>query len=382
MTGVPGGEIPPSSEISTMMNLPPSPRREAGGTLAAWLTLLLAAGLYAAWWPLFLALVPDAIDPLSERLALLGMCLVFLATAAVPRYRHRVVALSHIALYVTTVHFFTLLWRNSLAEPYVAAVFVLLAAVTLSFVTLRALLAYSVSVVVLAIVVAALAPAPSDQAWFLVVGVISAQAMLAALSWRNLVLQSRARRSVARTRDFLRAVLDAIPDPVFVLDDKLRCLLVNEAMGGVRGAPATDTGGGAPRTGLLSELARDLPVALGSSAPVEKEIPLSRVDQPPGTALVKLRGSRLAAGTNCLVGVVRDISERKSLEESLQAKIRELEQARAKVSQLQGLLPICMHCGRIRSDGEWQALESYIESHSTAIFSHGLCHTCLAEHYP
>ncbi len=50
---------------------------------------------------------------------------------------------------------------------------------------------------------------------------------------------------------------------------------------------------------------------------------------------------------------------------------------------LAGLLPICAHCKSIRDDGGyWTALETYIESHSEAYFSHGLCSKCVAEHYP
>jgi hypothetical protein len=64
-------------------------------------------------------------------------------------------------------------------------------------------------------------------------------------------------------------------------------------------------------------------------------------------------------------------------------KIAQLESARAEVKHLQGLLPICMHCKKIRDDqNSWQRLELYIEAHSEAQFSHGLCDECLAQHYP
>jgi hypothetical protein len=42
-----------------------------------------------------------------------------------------------------------------------------------------------------------------------------------------------------------------------------------------------------------------------------------------------------------------------------------------------------MHCKRIRDDGSsWQKMESYIEQRSNAVFSHGLCDSCLDQHYP
>ncbi|MBI3451157.1 MAG: response regulator [Acidobacteria bacterium] len=71
------------------------------------------------------------------------------------------------------------------------------------------------------------------------------------------------------------------------------------------------------------------------------------------------------------------------LEAALIERMRELRAAGEHVRQLQGLLPICMHCRRIRDDGDtWKKLESYIEQHTGALFSHSLCNDCLAAHYP
>jgi hypothetical protein len=53
------------------------------------------------------------------------------------------------------------------------------------------------------------------------------------------------------------------------------------------------------------------------------------------------------------------------------------------VQTLEGLLPICSYCKRIRSENNsWEQLESYISEHSEARFSHGLCEDCLHKHYP
>lgn len=50
------------------------------------------------------------------------------------------------------------------------------------------------------------------------------------------------------------------------------------------------------------------------------------------------------------------------------------------VEMLEGLLPICSYCKRIRDDGgEWQALEKYIGDRSAATFTHGVCETCLEQ---
>jgi sigma-B regulation protein RsbU (phosphoserine phosphatase) len=65
------------------------------------------------------------------------------------------------------------------------------------------------------------------------------------------------------------------------------------------------------------------------------------------------------------------------LQHSLTERVRELEDALARVKQLQGLVPICSYCKKIRNDRNyWQQLESYISDHSEAKFSHGICPEC------
>ena len=49
---------------------------------------------------------------------------------------------------------------------------------------------------------------------------------------------------------------------------------------------------------------------------------------------------------------------------------------------LQGLLPLCSHCRRIKNaSNQWETLETYLESRSGAEFSHGICPTCARERY-
>lgn len=63
--------------------------------------------------------------------------------------------------------------------------------------------------------------------------------------------------------------------------------------------------------------------------------------------------------------------------------IQQLERALQEVKKLSGLLPICASCKKIRDDqGGWHRIETYISSHSEALFTHGLCPHCLNEHYP
>jgi len=66
-----------------------------------------------------------------------------------------------------------------------------------------------------------------------------------------------------------------------------------------------------------------------------------------------------------------------SLELELAARIADLQESLTQVKQLQGLLPICSYCKKIRDDSNyWQQVESYITGHSEAKFSHGICPEC------
>jgi hypothetical protein len=61
----------------------------------------------------------------------------------------------------------------------------------------------------------------------------------------------------------------------------------------------------------------------------------------------------------------------------LEEKVAQLEAALAVVKRLEGVIPICGVCKKIRDDKEsWQQMEKYISEHSQALFSHGLCPEC------
>jgi DNA-binding response OmpR family regulator len=58
----------------------------------------------------------------------------------------------------------------------------------------------------------------------------------------------------------------------------------------------------------------------------------------------------------------------------------ELETAIGRIRRLEGIIPICMYCKKIRDDhSSWQLLETYITEHSDALFSHGMCPDCFQE---
>jgi len=71
-----------------------------------------------------------------------------------------------------------------------------------------------------------------------------------------------------------------------------------------------------------------------------------------------------------------DVTERKRIEDALQKAFDEIR-------TLRGIVPICAKCKQIRDDkGFWSQVEDYVQNHTEAEFSHGICPECAKELYP
>ncbi len=73
------------------------------------------------------------------------------------------------------------------------------------------------------------------------------------------------------------------------------------------------------------------------------------------------------------------LEESERLNVELQQRNAELQEALRTIKTLSGLVPICAWCHKTikNEEGEWMNLESYIENHSEAKFTHGICPACL-----
>lgn len=80
---------------------------------------------------------------------------------------------------------------------------------------------------------------------------------------------------------------------------------------------------------------------------------------------------------------IRYSMERRRAEAVRDKLINDLQSAAAEIKTLNGMLPICSSCKRIRDDsGYWNQLEKYIKEHSHAELSHSICPTCIRQLYP
>ncbi|HSF68373.1 MAG TPA: response regulator [Nitrospiraceae bacterium] len=91
----------------------------------------------------------------------------------------------------------------------------------------------------------------------------------------------------------------------------------------------------------------------------------------------------LVARVSSALALREERTMRKAREQELLMRTQELERALREVKVLRGCIPICAKCKRVRTDaGGWQQLEEYIQEHSEAEFSHGICQVCMKAVYP
>jgi PAS domain S-box-containing protein len=121
-----------------------------------------------------------------------------------------------------------------------------------------------------------------------------------------------------------------------------------------------------------------------SGQPFRSEV---RIVMPSGQVkwiqLASMPSPQLFQGQVLWSGVILDITERKRAEEEKSRLLEELREALSRIRKLEGIIPICSFCKKIRADdGKWDQVDVYIRRHSDTDFSHGICPDCQAEHYP
>ncbi len=76
--------------------------------------------------------------------------------------------------------------------------------------------------------------------------------------------------------------------------------------------------------------------------------------------------------------IFRDVTDKRRADDKLRKANEELIRTLAEMKQLEGLLPICMYCKKIRNDDNtWQEVETFVRQRTEADFSHGICPCCL-----
>lgn len=131
--------------------------------------------------------------------------------------------------------------------------------------------------------------------------------------------------------------------------------------------------------GSFSDVMTLIDLATGDS----EEFSVSHKDG--STFFVEVSASSVRNQSGVAVGLMAsfvDITRRKVAEDETEKLLIKLQGALKKIEKLQGLIPICSSCKKIRDDkGYWHQIEEYIHEHSGADFSHGMCNECADKAY-
>ena len=79
-----------------------------------------------------------------------------------------------------------------------------------------------------------------------------------------------------------------------------------------------------------------------------------------------------------IYSMARDVTASRLATEEREQLVRELQSALDEVQALRGILPMCSYCRRVRDDNDyWHTVENYISTHTTTLFTHGICPSCV-----
>lgn len=181
------------------------------------------------------------------------------------------------------------------------------------------------------------------------------------------------RKKMEEMAFFQQQLFNAIPAPIFYKDRECRYLGCNEHFESFYAVKQQDIIGKtvheiAPK--LLAEEYHAKDLELLDSLGIQ--LYESKVSKPGGeekdVIFHKCTFLDLEGNLNGIIGIILDITE--------------LRRAESKIKVLSGFLPICASCKKVRDDqGYWNQIESYIQSHSEAEFSHSVCPECMDKLY-
>ena len=208
--------------------------------------------------------------------------------------------------------------------------------------------------------------------------------------FRDVTEQKRAQEALASERNLLKTVIDNVPDKIYAKDTEGRFIICNHAVAKRMGKSSPEeiigkTDFDFVEAKLAAEFHANEQNIIKSGQPlIDHEEPLDQLEggrRWNSATKVPLRD--LQGNVIGIVGIGRDITDRKLAEEQREKVIMELQEALNKINTLKGLIPICACCKKIRDDkGYWNNVESYIQTHADVEFTHGICPDCMKKLYP
>ncbi len=132
---------------------------------------------------------------------------------------------------------------------------------------------------------------------------------------------------------------------------------------------------GIAAAGLIREHS-DIPIVYLTAYADNKTLQRAKLTTPFGYILKPFRERELQ--TNIEIAIYKH-----AVEVERERLIKDLQDAVARIKTLEGMLPICSHCKKIRDEaGEWHEISNFLQDHSPVEFTHGICPDCITKFYP
>jgi PAS domain S-box-containing protein len=201
---------------------------------------------------------------------------------------------------------------------------------------------------------------------------------------RDITQRKKMEEKLRESEERFRRIFEDGPLGMLIADPDYRVLKANKALCEMLGYTEAELKGRS--IGEITH-AEDMEKSVGLSKQLlHGEVPLFRLEK----RYVKKNGDLLWVNLTVTairgqegkelyaLGMVENISRRKLAEQERERLVRDLQQALDKIKTLRGLLPMCAWCKKVRNDkGYWQKVETYVQEHSDASFTHGICPECL-----
>jgi PAS domain-containing protein len=190
-------------------------------------------------------------------------------------------------------------------------------------------------------------------------------------------------KSLLAQAGFLREIFDAIPAMLVIVDDDVRILHVNTTATKGLGLDIKDVHHKRGGEALHCVHSTDVPEGCGRAPACSDCVIRNSVKMAVQGGKTYRKGTRMLFGNgDTKTELHLLVSSAPFLYSEKPYVLLTIENV-SELIQLKSLLPICMHCKKIRNDeGYWKEITEYFNAHLDVDFSHGLCDDCLVKHYP